>query len=181
MTPGDPDLGGGPDCGDRVVAQGDDDDGRWHVPNVLAEGGRVGAAGGDAAGLGITDWPHDHYSPSHASHATNSHRMRARRNSQVNQPSGRYHRRRASRMHPLPSPPGRRATAGRTAKSGTALPSSANCRQFASDAIGGRIDFQRKIIDLRCLRWSDASTMIVEGGHPKIVSRAVTCANVDIR
>jgi len=41
--------------------------------------------------------------------------------------------------------------------------------------------FQRKIIDLRRLRWSDASTMIIEGGHAKIVSKAVTCVNVDIR
>jgi transposase-like protein len=41
--------------------------------------------------------------------------------------------------------------------------------------------FQRKIIDPRRLRWSNASTMIIEGGQAKIVSRAVTCVNVDIR
>jgi hypothetical protein len=41
--------------------------------------------------------------------------------------------------------------------------------------------FQRKIIDPRRLRWSEASTMIVEGGHEKIVNRAMTCVNVDIR
>jgi hypothetical protein len=56
-----------------------------------------------------------------------------------------------------------------------------NCRQNASNAIGGRSSIQRKIIDPRRLRWSEASTMIVEGGHEKIVNRAMTCVNVDIR
>jgi hypothetical protein len=32
-------------------------------------------------------------------------------------------------------------------------------------------------IDPRRLRWSDASTMIIESGHAKIVSRAGTCVN----
>jgi hypothetical protein len=41
--------------------------------------------------------------------------------------------------------------------------------------------FQRKTIDPRRLRWSDASIMIIESGHAEIVSRAVTCVNVDIR
>jgi hypothetical protein len=39
-TPGDADLGDDPDCGDRVVTQGVGEDGCWHVPNVLADGGR---------------------------------------------------------------------------------------------------------------------------------------------
>jgi hypothetical protein len=51
-TPGDPDLGGDPGCGDRVVVQGASEDGCWHVPNVLADGGRAAAAGRDAAAPG---------------------------------------------------------------------------------------------------------------------------------
>ena len=85
-TQGDPDLGSDPGCGNWVLAQGDDDDGRWHVPNVLMNGDRCRAAGGDAAGLGTLDRPHDHYFPSHASHATKPHWMRARRNAQTVRP-----------------------------------------------------------------------------------------------
>jgi hypothetical protein len=48
-------------------------------------------------------------------------------------------------------------------------------------ASGPTGSFQRKIIDPRRLRWSDASKMIIQGGHAKIVSRAVTCVNVDTR
>jgi DDE domain len=47
MTPGDPDLGGDLGCGDRVVAENVGNDGCWHFHNVLANGGRAGAAGGN--------------------------------------------------------------------------------------------------------------------------------------
>src|SRR6185312_5732522 len=47
-TPGGTDLGGDLGCGDGVIVQGVGDDGCGHFHNVLADGGRAGAAGGDA-------------------------------------------------------------------------------------------------------------------------------------